>query len=314
MHVSRKLFLAACLAPLLLGALPVRGGELPAVSGPNGKLSVEGGSSVDDGEGVATGSFAMPLAPWLGLQADGAVGTFDDEILGGGALHLFTRDPSSCLLGVYGSYHTWDQINIWRAALEGELYVGRVTLEGLGGYETLDAPELVDGLNVLTIDDNHFFGQADAAYYITDDFKLNIGYRYINEASFGAAGAEYLIRGFEVPMSLFARGDFGDENITNVTGGLRIYLSDDPQRSLIDRHRRDDPKVYAPTFPVLAAPEKATPASGPAPTPQCTLEMWRVTNSASGQCICPAGSDLAGQKPLLSGGGGGGGGYYCRNL
>ena len=53
-------------------------------------------------------------------------------------------------------------------------------------------------------------------------------------------------------MSLFARGDFGDENITNVTGGLRIYLSDDPGTSRsIERHREDDPKVYAPTFPVL---------------------------------------------------------------
>ncbi len=53
-------------------------------------------------------------------------------------------------------------------------------------------------------------------------------------------------------MALFARGDFGDEFVQNVTGGVRIYLSDDPDKSLIDRHRKDDPKVYAPTFPTLA--------------------------------------------------------------
>ena len=104
----------------------------------------------------------------------------------------------------------------------------------------------------MTFDDNHIFGQADAAYYITDDFKVYAGYRYINETSFGAAGTEYLIRGFEVPVALFARGDFGDEFVQNVTGGLRIYLSDDADKSLIDRHRKDDPKVYAPTFPTLA--------------------------------------------------------------
>ena len=34
---------------------------------------------------------------------------------------------------------------------------------------------------MLTLDDNHLFGQADAAYYITDDFKVYAGYRYINE-------------------------------------------------------------------------------------------------------------------------------------
>src|SRR4029079_2824597 len=219
--------LAAGLAFLSLGVTAAAAGELPAVSGPNGKLSVEGGSSADEGEGVATGSFALPLGHAFGLQADAAVGSFHDEILGGGALHLFTRDPSRYLFGVYGSYHTWDEINIWRAALEGELYIGRVTLEGLGGYESLDAPELLDGFTVLTLDDNHLFGQADAGYYITDDFKIYAGYRYINERSFGAAGTEYLIRGLDVPVALFARGDVGDEFVQNVTGCVRIYLSDD---------------------------------------------------------------------------------------
>ncbi len=109
-------------------------------------------------------------------------------------------------------------------------------------------------------------------------------------------------------MSLFARGDFGDENITDVTGGLRIYLSDDPGRSLIDRHRRDDPKVYAPTFPVLAA--GPTTPGAPKPTPQCSVDGFnKVTSPADGNCTCPGGP-LTGQKPNLSGGGG----YYCQNL
>ncbi len=131
------------------------------------------------------------------------------------------------------------------------------------------------------------------------------GYRYINETSFGTVGTEYLIRGFEVPLSLFARGDFGDENFDSITGGLRVYLSDDPDKSLIDRHRRDDPKVYAPTFPTLAVRE------GAKPTPQCTIDGFnKVTTPADGNCSCPPGSPWAGQKPQLSGSGG----YYCQNL
>jgi hypothetical protein len=118
---------------------------------------------------------------------------------------------------------------------------------------------------LLTLDDNHRFGQAEVAYYITDAFKVYAGYRYINETSFGAAGSEYLIRGMDVPVALFARGDFGDEDFNSITGGLRVYLSDDPQKSLIDRHRRDDPKVYAPTFPTLAA-------NNPTQVPQCTVD------------------------------------------
>jgi hypothetical protein len=143
---------------VLASALSAYGQQLPAVSGPNGKLSVEGGSSADEGEGVATGSFALPLGHAFGAQADAAVGSFDDELLAGGALHLFTRDPSRYLLGLYGSYHTWDSMNVWRAALEGELYIGQVTLEGIAGYESFDAPSFVDGFAVLTLDDNHLFG------------------------------------------------------------------------------------------------------------------------------------------------------------
>jgi hypothetical protein len=279
----------------------------PAVSGPNGKFAVEGGGGADEGEGIATGSFALPIGHDFGMQADGTVGSFSDELLGGLSLHLFARDPSRYLFGVYGSYHTWDRINIWRAALEGELYIGPVTLEGIAGYESLDVPSFANGQAVLSLDDNHLFGQADAGYYITDDFKIYAGYRYINETSFGAAGTEYLIRGLEVPVALFARGDFGDEFVQNVTGGVRIYLSDDPDKSLIDRHRKDDPKVYAPTFPTMAV---ATDASQK-PTPQCSMAAFnQVGSPADGNCICPSGTNTPGQKPQLSGGGG----YFCSNL
>ncbi len=217
-----------------------------------------------------------------------------DELLGGLALHLFTRDPSRYLFGVYGSYHTWDRINIWRAALEGELYIGPVTLEGIAGYESLDVPSFVDGQAVLSLDDNHLFGQADVGYYITDDFKIYAGYRYINETSFGAAGTEYLIRGLEVPVALFARGDFGDEFVQNVTGGVRIYLSDDPDKSLIDRHRKDDPKVYAPTFPTLAV---ATDASQK-PMPQCSIAAF---NQVTGHPpTATASAPLAPTRPARS--------------
>lgn len=288
-------FLKSIFAIVLLAgtAMSAHAGDLPAVSGPNGKVSVEGGSFDDESAGVALGSFAMPLGHSFGLQADGALGSIDDEILGGGGLHLFTRDPSSYLLGAYGSYHTWDSIDIWRLAAEAELYLGRFTLDGLAGYESVNLPSEADGLLVLTPDDDHFFGQADVAYYITDDFKVYGGYRYMNETSFGAAGAEYLIRGHDVPLSLFARGDFGDEEYTSITGGLKVYLSGDPQKSLIDRHRRDDPDIYMPVFPTkLATKDKL---------PQCTLagsSTWKVQSPTNGQCICPPGSQLAGQRPV----------------
>jgi len=302
MHTSRAALAALA---LLCGSCAGLAGDLPAVSGPNGKVSVEGGSFDDEGAGIALGSFALPLGHSFGAQADGAIGTIDGETMGGGGLHLFTRDPSSYLLGVYGSYHTWDSIDIWRLAGEAEAYLGRFTLSGLAGYESVDVPSLSDGLEVLTPDDKHFFGQFDASYYVTDDFKVSAGYRYLNEASFGSAGAEYLFRGYEVPMSLFARGYYGDGDYTSITGGLKIYLSDDPQRSLIDRNRRDDPDIYLPVFPKLATKKDTGPAQckvGPSPE-------YRVTSSSN--CICPSGTSRAGQDPLYISFAGGF--YVCGN-
>lgn len=299
MTAQRKSPLAACLALLGIAGMACAG-ELPAVSGPNGKLSVEGGSFDDDGAGIALGSFALPLGHAFGLQADGALGSIDGDTLGGGGLHLFTRDPSSHLFGVYGSYHTWDSVDIWRIAGEAELYLGRFTLDGLAGYESVDVPSTIGGLEVLTPDDRHFFAQSDVAYYITDDFKVYGGYRYLNETSFGSAGAEYLIRGHEVPLSLFAHGDFGNEDYTSITGGLKVYISGDPQKSLIDRHRRDDPDIYMPVFPKLATKSGAS-------LPQCTLGgSFKVTSPADGKCICPSGTSFAGQPPVF-----GLGDYYC---
>ncbi len=302
MNTPIKFLSFACgLAALILAGLGAEADQLPAVSGPNGKISVEGGSFDDNSSGLAFGSFTMPLGTSLGLQTDGAVGAIDNDTMGGGGLHLFTRDPSSYLLGIYGSYHTWDDINIWRAAAEFELYLSRFSFSGLAGYESVAVPSTSNGLLVLTPDDEHFFAQTDLAYYITDDFKISGGYRYLNETSFAAAGAEYLFRAHDVPMSLFANGDFGDEDYTRITGGLRIYLSGDPGKSLIDRHRMDDPQTYMPVFPTLVTQTTSTAAGGSSNYCKVTGSNFQVTSPADGNCICPPNSLTPGVPPGFTG-------------
>jgi len=292
----KTLILSAVLALAGLDCPVATAGGLAAVSGPNGKLSVEGGTFDDSGAGIALGSFATPLGYSFGLQADGAFGSIDGQPMGGGGLHLFTRDPSHYLLGVYSGYHTWDGIDVWRAAGEAELYVDRFSFSGAAGYEDVSVPTTDAGLPVLTADDKSVFGLADIAYYITDDFKIAGGYRYINETGLGSASAEYLIHTGDVPMSLFANSDFGNDDYTRITGGLRVFLGSDPHKSLIDRHRQDDPPTLLPMFPKLAT---QSPSSGPL---QCTVipsGAWKVTSPADGQCICPPGSPLAGQMPVF---------------
>jgi hypothetical protein len=267
----------------------------PAVSDPNGKFSVEGGAYDDEQSALALGSYTLPLGHAFGLQADGAVGHIDQDTMGGGGVHLFTRDPSRYLLGAYGSYHTWNDINIWRAAAEFQLYVDRFSLDGLAGYEGINFPSTAGGLPVLSSDDNHAFTHIDLAYYPIDDLRLYAGYRYESEASLGAAGFEYLLRNYGSPMSLFVKSDFGKEEFNRVTGGLRIYLGPNPDKTLIARHRTEDPENYTPVFPTVRTQSAALP--------QCATDGDNVTTTNNGQCLCPASSPRAGNLPTPLGGG-----------
>jgi hypothetical protein len=258
----------------------------PAVSGPSAKFSVEGGQSGNDDSFLALGSYTMPLGTAFGLQADGAIGTMDDEVMGGGGLHLFTRDPSSYLLGVYGSYHTWDDIDIWRTAAEVELYVDRFSLSGLAGYESVDVPTTKNGLLVLNTDDDHFFGHAELAFYPIDNLKLSGGYRYVSETSLGTAGAEYLFQGAGAPISVFAKGDFGEDEFNSVTGGLKVYFGADPNKTLIRRHRTEDPQNYTPMFPQIVT---QAPSSSPTPDDDaCDQDDFDASILPSSELFDPA--------------------------
>jgi hypothetical protein len=293
----RSAFLAALfVVPTLAWA------EGPAVSNPNGKLSVEGGQYDGDQSALALGSFTLPLGHAFGLQADGALGRVDEDTMGGGGVHLFTRDPSSYLLGVYGSYHTWNEVNIWRAAAEFQFYIRRFSLDGLAGYESVDFPTTSSGLTVLNSDSDHFFTHVDLAYYPIDDLKLYGGYRYVDDTSLGGAGIEYLMRAFDSPVSLFAKADFGDDQYNRITGGLKFYFGSSSQKSLIQRHRTEDPENYTPMFPTVRTSSSALP--------QCSLDPdFIVTSPANGQCICPAGTVQAGGSPVFLGGA-----YHCETI
>ena len=252
---------------------------LPAVSGLNGKLSAQGGIYSDEAAALALGSLSVPLTRAFGLQLDGALGTLDGDVMRGGAAHLFHRDPAKYLIGAYGSFHRWRSIDIWRAALEAEIYLGRFTVEALVGVESvshrlqLSAPAggPAGPITLERVDDEHFFAITNVAYYLQDNIRLSVGYRYVNEESLGAAGLEFLFNNTgSTPVSLFAEGQFGTREYTRAMAGVRIYLGSTNEKSLIRRHREDDPRNYVPDF--FAAPD-ACPADRSIVGSQCVLPV-----------------------------------------
>jgi len=231
---------------------------LPAVDGINAKIDgFGGGANHSNGFYGTTGSLSVPLAQQWGLQIDGGVGS--DKGIGayGGAGHLFWRDPSIGLLGAYGSYSHWNGIDTqtfghisantgWYAA-EGEYYLSRWTLSGLMGVETVSvSAAVVPGVPALSVP-NRFFDHLSAAYYVTDDFKLSAGHLYTFDTHFLTLGSEY---GFGLGggrmASLFAEGALGEHGAYSTLAGLRIYFGQH-DKTLIDRHRQDDPPSYDPS-------------------------------------------------------------------
>lgn len=231
----------------------------PAVSSPNGKISVFGGGDEDGGIIYGAASYTMPLGHSFGLQIDGLAGdagATDDGIFQGAA-HLFWRDPSKGLLGLYGSALSADPGEMYRIAGEGHLYLNRITLEGLVGWDQADT-------------DDGTFWSATAAYYLTGNTRVFGGARYSDwrdglieaPGTVGFAGLEHQLnwgsdrRGY----SVFAEGRFGDD-YNAAWGGLRVYFG--ANKSLIRRHREDDPGTQVPDL--LDIVEVIPPPAAPPP-------------------------------------------------
>jgi hypothetical protein len=241
--------LLACLA--VLAASPAFAqasseASLPAVSEINGKVSLEGGTVGAQGRssalGAAQGSIAAPLGHSFGLQFDGAASTAFNSFGGGGAAHLFWRNPAIGLLGPVVALSGSRGNTTAQYAGEADLYAGPVTISAFGGYQDAGAlPGSSGG-----------FYQGRLTLYPIPDLALMVGGGQFIGRTHGVGRIEYqpefLARR---NLSFFVNGGAGENSFYRVTGGVRLYFG--PVKSLIRRHREDDPHYT--TF-------DATPSNG----------------------------------------------------
>lgn len=225
----------------------------PAVWAPNFKIAGFGGyqDSKNDIQSYGTGlggvmaSATVPLGHQYGLQIDGIAGKWGGDTFYGTGAHLFWRDPNRAMLGVYGSWLHLDR-GVWpflnrssgidaaTVMAQGEYYLTNVTLRAMAGWEGGDIQ-------------SRFTSRADVSYYMTPDFLLGIGHRYVGGNNALALRTEWLTpipinftsSGGGPRISLFAEARIGENNYTGAWGGLRLYFG--PSKTLIDKHRRDDP-------------------------------------------------------------------------
>ncbi len=216
----------------------------PAVSGINGKI--EAAYTWYDIDGLdddldlwsGAGAISIPLGHSFGLQVDGGIGRYD----GGGqsatgygvAGHLFWRNPDMALVGLYGDYQRISDFDIttWRIGVEAELYLDRISLEGFAGAENVD---------LGGADETYFSGEALAAFYLTDDFRIHAGAGHRFDELYGIVGAEAMLPFGGNNVALFTDATFS-EDVTSVRGGVRVYFGE-AGKSLMARHREDDPRI-----------------------------------------------------------------------
>lgn len=218
---------------------------LPAVDGINYKFDVLGGSLAEEGFGGARGSVSLPLGFQYGLQIDGTATSYDGDFLGAIGGHLFWRDPTIGLLGIYGSYLHWDKfggLHTSRIALEAERYHGPWTFTAILGAESGNSKsQFNNGFRESIGVKSRFYDIVDIHYYWNENSRVSVGHRYLGGKHALALGTEW-----SVPIaprtqgSLFIEGRIGERDYKSVWAGLRAYFGNS-DKTLIRRHREDDP-------------------------------------------------------------------------
>lgn len=147
-----------------------------------------------------------------------------------------------------------------QVAGEGELYVGRWSLQGIAGVEfgnrasqvttttTTDVALVTTTTTLTEFYDlkTQFFDKINLSYYPLDNWKVFVGHRYLGGKHAAALGTEWALPlGGGTMASLYVEGRAGEDDFRGVWGGLKFYFGQ-RDKSLIQRHRQDDPIEWTP--------------------------------------------------------------------
>lgn len=204
--------------------------------------------ALEEAEGYfVQGAVSAPLFGQFGLQIDAGQmdGDADVNFFGNNAdlnaraiaAHLFWRDPSKGLLGVYGVSAEYDiegfEIDNKRFGVEGEAYIDRFTLKGFVGRDFVDYE--------LFGKEEYAAASAKVDYYISDNFVIGAGIDHSFEQTAFNVGFEMMGDTGGISPSIFTDVSFNNGE-TTLMAGLKLYLAKDG-KSLIRRHREDDPGI-----------------------------------------------------------------------
>ncbi len=225
---------ALALAALLCAISAATAQQLPAVSAVNGKFEFDAGAlSLPSPAfmGRAAGTLTVPLGDRFGLQLDASIAS-SPGFTSSAALHGFTRDPQSYLVGGTLGIIRTPGATVVALGPEAELYFDRWTLEAWAGLSYARPAAGPARIAPLVM--------ANLGYYLDDNTRLTVGLSEFDDYGTLQLGGEHLLQEFDLPLSVTGETRIGQDGAWRVTFGLRGYLAPE-NKPLIRRHREDDP-------------------------------------------------------------------------
>ena len=210
--------------------------QRPAVDGLNFKASaltgVVGGYA--NHMFVLSGATPIPYFSQFGAQADLAIGNYrSDYTSSAAALHLFWRDPSIGMLGIYGDWGYVNPEHAGRVGVEAAIYHDRWTLDVFAGKQF--------GQHVYT----EFVDEIDLSYYFTDNLRGSVGHRLTSRGHVGNLGFEYMPANY-AGWSVFGEAEAGEDDYYGAWIGIRYSFGTGGANSLIERDRNSGLNVRIP--------------------------------------------------------------------
>jgi hypothetical protein len=234
--------------------------QQPAVDGINFKVSALTGAigGYHNHMLMVTASAPVPYFSSFGAQLDLALGKYRDDYTSAAAgAHVFWRDPSIGLLGIYGDWGYVNPEHAGRVGLEGSLYIDRWTIDAFVGKQF--------GQHVFT----KIVDEVDLSYYFTDNLRASIGHRLTSRGNVGNVGFEFMPESLG-GWSVFGEAEHGEDDYYGGWLGIRYSFGTGSATTLIGRDRTGDPRTRLPRN--IASVTRC----GPLPHPKSD-NWWRST-------------------------------------
>jgi hypothetical protein len=214
----------------------------PAVSETNLRIELATGLSAEkhhdsDLAALASASLATPIDERFGFQFDLLGQHNSGRGFGGAEMQFFARDPSSYLFGITVGGSIEKAAALGFAGPMAEFYKDKFTLEAEGGL-------LFSHLH--GIGNTHgYYVSLDLGYYATDDLRLTAGVKSMAGLESGHLGFEWQLPQdkFDLPLSLTGDVEVNEHKTATATLGVKLYLHNEDNRTLITRHRKDIVKI-----------------------------------------------------------------------